>query len=347
MPPITNAHDLGKVDEKTTDVFIEATGRDAKTIQLAMEVLVAALIDMGGRAYSVKIEDRKKSFASPSFKEEKRTINVSYVNKILGLNLGASEIANHLERMGHTVRRAKGDEIAFTVPATRSDIWHDIDIVDDIARSYGFNAFELNMRPVATIGETIPSMKVKEEISRIMIGLGYQEVFTLVLSSRQDQFERMNIEERDYVQLGKSVEQSVNMVRLWILPELMKSLQHNRSVSYPQRLFEVNYTVLPDKTADVCAKDILSFSAVSSHSNASFTEMKQIVEYVLRVFGFAFELAPLEHDSFIPGRVARVVVCGREVGFFGEMHPQVLANWGMGMPVAALEVSLSELFDLK
>jgi len=51
----------------------------------------------------------------------------------------------------------------------------------------------------------------------------------------------------------------------------------------------------------------------------------------------------LKHDSFIEGRTASVLVNGQQVGFFGEIHPQVLANWKIAMPVAVAEIDLAAL----
>ena len=106
MPPIINSHNLGKIDEKTKDVFVEATGQDLKTINMALQVLAAALIDMGGKAYSIDMIYGNKTVTSPNFYEEKRTLKVQAVNKILGLDLKANEIKKLLEKMSYKVEWA-------------------------------------------------------------------------------------------------------------------------------------------------------------------------------------------------------------------------------------------------
>ncbi len=347
MPPIINSHDLGKVDYSTTDVFVEATGTDLKTINMALQVLTVALIGMGGRAYSIDVAYKNKIFTSPSFEEEHRGLRVSDVNKLLGLELDAKEIKGLLEKMAYEVKSFNEKELNIIVDATRSDIWHDVDVIDDIARAYGFNNMQLNFKHVATIGGTTESVKLKEELSRLMVGLGYQEVFTLVLTSKDNQFKNMNIDEFKHIKLGSSVEESVNIVRAWLLPELMKCLKNNRSIEYPHKLFEINHVVIPDESKDVRCKDVLRLAVASCHSSANFTEMKQVLDYLMNLLGLKYEIKETEHGSFIPGRVGRVNVNKKDVAYIGEIHPKVLESFGLEMPAAALELNLTELFELK
>ncbi len=346
MPPIVNSHDLGKIDESTKEVFLEATGTDLKTINLALQVLTAALIEMGGKAFSIDMIYGNKTITSPSFEEEERKLKVEDVNKLLGLNLKVNDIKKLLEKMAYKIVSSNDKELKIVVDSVRSDIWHDVDIIDDIARAYGFNNFELSLKHVESIGNTTSSIKLKEKISNLMIGLGYQECFTLMLTSKEDQFDKMNIKEIKHINLGKSVEQSINMVRSWLLPELIKCLKSNRSVEYPHKLFEINYVTMPDETKDVKSKDILKLSIVSCHSSASFTEIKQILDYLINNLGIKSEIKETEHESFISGRVGKIIVDNAEIAQLGEIHPKVLENFGLEMPVAALELNLTELFKL-
>ena len=176
--------------------------------------------------------------------------------------------------------------------------------------------------------------------------MGYQEAFTLMLTSRQDQFDKMNIQELKHIKLGKSVESGVNIIRCWLLPEIIKALQHNRSVEYPHKLFEINYAVIPDEKIDVKCKDILKLCIASCHYNANFTEMKQVLDNIMDVLGINYEINDADHGSFIHGRAGKISVNKKDVAFIGELHPAVLKNWGLEMPAAALEINLTDLFNL-
>src|SRR3989344_905054 len=346
MPPIINSHELGRVDEKTTEVFVEVSGRELKTIDMALNVMISALVGIGGKIYSVEVNYGNKKITTPEFKGEKRTIKTEYVNKIIGTELKTNEVKKLLEKMNHKVVRSNPNSLTIITDPLRTDIWHDIDIVDDIARAYGFNNLELRMKNVESTGETTRSVKVKEEISKLLIGLGYQECFTLMLTNNETQFEKMNIKEPGYVKLGTTVEQGINMIRQWLLPELIRVLENNRSAEYPQKIFEISHTTVIDNTKDVGCRDVLKLSIVNCHANANFTEMKQVLDYLFNVLGIQYELNEVEHESFIKGRNAKIKHHNEYIGNFGEINPKVLENFGIEMPCTGLEINLTELFRL-
>ena len=345
MPPIINSERLGKVTKSTKDVFIECSGHDLKALEVVLNILVTVLADMGGEVYSVEIDYGRKKACTPDLEPEKRQISAAFVNSVLGTGLKANQIKPLLERMMYGVVSVSGDRVKFLVPAFRSDIWHDVDVADDIGRAYGFGNIVPDHKPTATVGETTRDVKACDDIARLMVGLGYQQAFTLALTSSGDQFVKMNINELKHIKLGNAADNALDMVRVWLVPELAKCLVDNRSREYPQRFFETSYIVKPDDNADVRSRNILRFAAVSAHKSANYTEMRQAMGYVLDNLGYGYAVEAAEHGSFIPGRVGRVVVNGKKVGFVGELHPKVLANLGLEVPVSAVEVNLTDIFE--
>src|SRR3989338_3900068 len=128
------------------------------------------------------------------------------------------------------------------------------------------------------------------------------------------------------------------MILLWLLPEIIKMLVHNRSKEYPQRLFEVNYVIQPDSGRDVQSKNVLTFSFVSAHEQATFTEAKQVVTYFFSLFNIPYSIEECEHASFIPGRVGALIVHKKKIGFLGELHPTVLEKWNLEVPCIGCEI---------
>ena len=88
-------------------------------------------------------------------------------------------------------------------------------------------------------------------------------------------------------------------------------------------------------------------SVVLCDPDADLTKIRQILDCLFNALDLKCEVRDTEHDSFVPGRVGRVSVNGCDVAYIGEIHPQVLENFEVEMPVAALELNLSELFSLK
>ncbi|MGM5482280.1 MAG: hypothetical protein ACQESF_02350, partial [Nanobdellota archaeon] len=273
----------------------------------------------------------------------KRTITPQFIEKMTGLNLSAKECAGLLERMMYKIENTKEKNVEFFVPPIRTDIWHDVDIADDIARAYGVNNIEYELPLVATEGGLLKISRVRETITDLLLGLGFQESFTLSLTDKNDQFKRMNLEQSEHIKLGNTAEQSVNMVRTWLLPELLKVLNHNRHVQFPQKIFEINNSVVPDKTKDVLCRDELRLSVLIQDKQTGFTPIKQTVEYILDSLDIEYEFKEKDHPSFIEGRCASLWVEDKEIGVIGEIHPQVLDNWGLEFPAAGAEIHIDSL----
>ena len=82
-----------------------------------------------------------------------------------------------------------------------------------------------------------------------------------------------------------------------------------------------------------------------SHEKANYTEVRQVLDCIMSLLGLHYDIEETEHGSFIEGRAGRAIVKGKKVAYLGEVSPQVLENWGLEMPVAALELNLTELFE--
>ena len=82
-------------------------------------------------------------------------------------------------------------------------------------------------------------------------------------------------------------------------------------------------------------------------SPGNFTEARQAVEYLFKMIEKHIEFHEAEKipSWFIDGRTARITFNGKETGFLGEIHPRVLGNWRIRMPVALLEINLDEIID--
>jgi phenylalanyl-tRNA synthetase beta chain len=127
----------------------------------------------------------------------------------------------------------------------------------------------------------------------------------------------------------------------------MEFLSSNTHVEYPQKLFEAGDYVDWDDTGSTKTRDVRELACVSAHSKANFTEMKSHLQPLMTNLGFRFSVTPIDHMSFLPGRVGSINIGMEEVGIIGEVHPQVLENWKIQNPVAAMELELDKLFRIR
>jgi phenylalanyl-tRNA synthetase beta chain len=123
----------------------------------------------------------------------------------------------------------------------------------------------------------------------------------------------------------------------------MEFFSCNLHVEYPQRIFELGTVTVPDDKAETRTRDNDTLAAAVSHGNASFTEIKSVLDAVLMNLGLEWQIREARHPSFIEGRVGTVIVGKTEVGMLGELHPKVLQAWALENPVAAFELNMSRI----
>src|SRR3989338_7434414 len=221
MPPIINSYNTGKVTESTKDVFIECSGFSLETLNKTLNILVTALADMGGEIYGVTVVKNSKKEITPNLNPEVMSINKDYVNKILGLNLKDNEIKKLLERMGYGI---KGKKVL--VPKYRTDILHEIDLVEDIAIAYGYENLKSMIPNVSTVAEESNLNKFKDKLAEILIGLNLLETCTFHLTSEENVNKKMNLNNKT-MKVMNSINQEYNTLRNSLLPSLFQILSEN------------------------------------------------------------------------------------------------------------------------
>ena len=188
---------------------------------------------------------------------------------------------------------------------------------------------------------------MREEFSdttrELMIGLGFQEVLGFMLSNPEKLYTKMNQPPGMPVEIANPKLTTMTCLRSWLLPSLMEFLSNNTHVEYPQKLFEVGDYVAWNEARTTKTTDARALACVSAHSKANFTDMKSYLEPLMANLGYDFTVEPIEHPSFLLGRVGSIHVGTEEVGIIGEIHPQVIENWKIQNPVAAMELGLDKL----
>jgi Phenylalanyl-tRNA synthetase beta subunit len=146
----------------------------------------------------------------------------------------------------------------------------------------------------------------------------------------------MLIEEKPHVQIKGAKTENITMMRTWLLPSLLNILGSSSHESMPQKVFELDlvFNINKDK---VIESHHLAGLAVSPKAN--FNDIKAIVSSLMHALGIEFKVSEEKIGSFIEGRCARIESNSIR-GFFGELHPQVLNNFGIGEPAIAFELEL-------
>ncbi|MCS7119496.1 MAG: phenylalanine--tRNA ligase subunit beta [Archaeoglobaceae archaeon] len=337
FPPIINAEKT-RVTEKTRNLFIDVTGFD-EYVDKALKIIACMLNDRGGEIETLEIiyPDRKE--ITPNLSSSSFRVRKSEIYSLLGLEIPDKEIISALERMRFACRE-NGNYLEILVPPYRADIMHEWDIIEDIAIGYGYERITPEYPKTSAIGESHPWNELKEIVKEIMIGLGFIEVITFTLTSEKSysNLRRHAKPWKDYVPLMHPLTADHTIVRTDLLSKLLEVLALNRHCELPIKIFEVGDVV-------VGIKNRLKLCFCIMNSKVTFAELRSYVQAFMREIGLEWKTEELEDGAFIAGRQGKIIVNGKNVGIFGEIHPEVLEKFGIPNPVVAFEIDLDKIFN--
>jgi len=347
FPPVINSNDLGKITEETKNVLVEVTGTSQTTVLNTLNMVVVALADRGGKIYSADIHyqyGQRRKVVTPRLETKEMKISLENMNEILGFKPSPDQLPDLLGRAGYGLGKTQKGVVTVVVPCYRIDVMHPTDVIEDIAIAHGYNRIKPRWQRLPVTGGTSHMAEFVDLVREIMIGLGYQEVLTFIMTNPENLQTRMQLEPQKVVEVANPRMTTLTCLRNWLLPSLLEFLSHNTHVEYPQRIFEAGYAVVFDEEAETKTKDVLKLACVSTHSEAGFSEAKSNLEALLLNLGLkSYEIGEDTHLSFIEGRTAAIYLKHRYIGVLGELHPQVLNNWGLKNPAAGFEINIDEI----
>jgi phenylalanyl-tRNA synthetase beta chain len=349
FPPIINSNDLGRVTQETREVLVEVTGTMHETVLNTLKLVTLALVDHGGEAYAATVHyshDRSR-VVTPDFRSKPMGLSVGFANEILGLRLTAERMAELLLTAGFGVEKVNRKSVAVLVPCYRVDVMHPVDLVEDVAIAYGYNNIKSLWRELPTTGRMRPEQRLIDVAREFMVGLGFQEILTYNLTNTENLFDKMRQKKTRIVEVANPKVVTMTCLRNWLLPSLMEFLSNNPSVEFPQKIFELGKVTLLDEIKETKTRDEEWLAAATSHATASFSEIKSALDAFLMNLGVEWQIKETSHPSFIEGRVGAVTVNGEDVGFLGEISPQVLEAWKLENPTAAFEIKIDRVISNK
>ncbi|QCC51354.1 phenylalanine--tRNA ligase subunit beta [Halapricum salinum] len=358
FPPVIN----GKRTEVTTnsrDLFIEMTGTDQWTIDHMLNIVCYALAARGGTIEDVNVEyetapeEYPADLVRPDFSTKTKTVVHDRIETALGIELSEEEVLDLLERSGlegvsTDVDGEAGYEV--TIPPYRVDVLHPVDVIDDVGRAYGFNDLEPRYPDVGTIGGRHERSRLARAVRQSLVGLGFQDLLNFHMTDAAQVGDRMNLGDsesvlgsQEPVRITNPYSEDYTIARSWLLPSIMQVLENNTHRSYPQDLSEVGWVAHRDDEQNTRVAEARHVAGVLARHGVSYEDGKARLQALVDDYDAELETPPTEHPSFISGRVAEVVIDGDSVGVLGEIHPEVLVEHDLELPVVAFEFDLDAL----
>jgi phenylalanyl-tRNA synthetase beta chain len=341
MPPIING-ELTKLTADTKNVFVDVTGTDKKAVDHTLNIITTSFAESGAKIKTMDVIYPYETRTLPDLTPKKKVLRVENAQRMIGIDSSRDEIIGMLCRVRLDAEALNEDEIEVSIPPYRIDVLHEVDIIENVAIGYDFRKIRARLPDVATVASEDPHKAFENRVREIMIGYGFYEVMSLMLTSEEQHYQKMNLPEDQRVVVAQPISQDRTMIRKSLLNGLMEFLGDNTHEELPQKIFEVGEVVYLDESAETRTRGVSKLAALVTHSTANFTEIKSLTASLISNLGLQMTVKPLDHPSFIKGRCAEVVTKGDKVkGFFGEVSPLVISNFNLEYPVVGFELEFN------
>ena len=289
------------------------------------------------------------------------------VNFILGTTLDTSEMVQILSNLGFDLKAngtgnyQAGEEtspLQVTVPTFRSDITREIDLIEEIARVHGYDNIPTTLpKGDIPVPAPNPSTEVRKRIKHFLLAAGMMEAinYSFCAPNCFDKI-RLNADDplRRTLKLQNPLSPEMSVLRTTLLPNLLDNAQHNRNHQIDTiALFEIGSVFIhngeqkePERVTGILAGQIGDGVYSNPYREPDFYDIKGFVEGILQVCGIVnYTLQKTDTPTFHPGRNAAVLLDDRQLGTFGEAHPEVLENYDLPYKAYLFDFDMEALVD--
>ncbi len=289
------------------------------------------------------------------------TINITSnrINYLLGTNLSKEEICGYLSRVCFEVN-STDDQIEVKVPTFRRDVTHMADLAEEVARLHGYDKIAVSIPESEQLGERTPFQKFQQDCRRILQGAGISEVMTYSFYSKNvpDQLGLSQSDPlRKMVELMMPLSEEQAVMRTGLTHGLLSAIAFNANrrqtdVAFYEigRVYLPSGNELPDEPLYLGIgltgrKNEISWNQVKDEYD--FYDLKGILEMIWERFGLPQPQYNRSNRPFLhPGQSAEVLLNGRNIGYLGQVHPDVLKRYDLAKKVYLIELNLSILAEL-
>lgn len=352
MAPVINSATLGAVQVGDKDLMVELTGDNMANLLLAANIVACDFADCGYSIQPIRVDHPYetgfgKSVCAPFYFQKPAKAVLKNINKLLGSSFEKEQVQDALVRMGSRVTvSGDGENAEFTVfPAPyRNDFLHEVDIIEDVMIGVGVDQFKTDNAVIDfTIGRLLPTTIFSRKAKNIMVGLGYQEMIFNYLGSKKDYIDRMGIDGKNVIEISNPMSENYQFVRPSIIASLLRAESGSANAIFPHKIFEIGKVAYLCDEENTGTRTRQSLGFMTAAANANFNSVASEVSSLLYFLDHEYKVVESDDPRFIPGRQTSVIVRGKPVGIFGEVHPRVLENWSITVPCVAGEIDIEEL----
>ena len=328
-------------------------GVDSQLQVAAIERATALMLEIcGGQAGPVVIEESAEHLPAPA------TIKLrdAHLAQQLGLVIGAVEIDDILTRLGLTFVARDDQGSTWVAPSWRFDIAIEQDLVEEVARIYGYNNLPTSTPTMALELQAKPERQQDLSIFRQqLVASGYQEAVTY--SFVDSDLQKLVDPETVGIALQNPISADMSVMRTSLWPGLLSTAIYNLNRQQNRvRIFESGQCFVPGEDGALNQNMALAGLICGSRTPTGWTASKDKVDFfdlkgdleaVLALTGLAeqFSFTAAEHPALHPGQSAMVSRNGEQVGWIGQLHPKLQAQLDFNTPVYLFQVDVAKVSE--
>jgi phenylalanyl-tRNA synthetase beta chain len=337
FPPIINSNKIGRLDINTKNIFIDVSGTDLEKILLALNVIVLTLKDFGGEIYSINVIYPDKKIKTPELKIIKKEMDLNKIKKYLGIEIDNNKIVEYLNRKRMNAK-IENNKLIIEYLSYRNDILSEYDIIEEILISYGYNNLKPREIKIYTKGGLSKERKIMNNIRKIMVNMGCIEIYTPILSNKD--INNLLNEDREIIELINPVSSSYNSIRIYLLSSFLQLLSENNELKFPAKIFELNRVSYIKNNKIIEDLDLLY---IYSDYEVSVNDSLKVLKRLFKELRIDFDIRNSNHKFLIDGRQGDIFVNNENIGWIGEIDPNILEKLGIKYPLTGFEISIKEL----
>lgn len=328
---------------------------DPNGVLYALERAAMLMADIAGGSLCQGTID----IASSNFPCAKITCRLSKTNQLLGTHLSVGEVEGIFKRLGYAYKWDGKDLFELEVPTYRNDLQIEVDIIEEIARIYGYDNI-VKSRPKYRASDLIdsPIFLFETQVRARLLAEGLQELLTcdLIGPSLLNIVRESSMAPEAVVNIlnPTSIEQSI--LRTSLLPGLLQVAKHNFDrENHDLAGFEIGKIHFKDKEQykeQLIAAIVLMGKVLPHHwdykpHNADFFDIKGIVENFLHSLQIAAQFKESTLKTLHSGRQMIICVDDLEIGALGEVHPAIVKRLDVPQKIFFAEINLHDLYRVR
>ncbi len=277
------------------------------------------------------------------------------VAQILSIELETKEIVDILNRLGMQVETQNEEEWQVATPSYRFDISIEADLIEEIARVYGYNQLPAKMPQISQKRQSKSESEISlQQLRRVLLTRGYYEAITY--SFVDPKLQSYFLQGKNAISLANPISSDMSDMRTSLWPGLVQALQYNQNRQHSRvRLFESGLVFSQtesgvqqlEKLGGIIAgmRDTESWAHASN--KVDFFDIKGDLEALLMQGGqfasYQFVSIDRQQGALHPGQSAEIISGGRSIGMVGAMHPSVERALNLNGPVFLFEVEVAAI----